>query len=154
MDKILEKNILLAIPTNDKQQVSNNFGGADYLAIYKLINKEINFIKIINLPEHVVGEHPKFLKENKIDLVLTKAIGRKAIDLLKEYNIDVALGFNGNFKEVINEYLEGALDFKEEAKKYTRNREDCFGQGRRKGNGHGLGRGCTQGLGLGKNNNG
>ena len=44
MDMHLKKELLVAIPTNNKQVVSNNFGGAEYVALYNLKNNNIAFV--------------------------------------------------------------------------------------------------------------
>jgi predicted DNA-binding protein (UPF0251 family)/predicted Fe-Mo cluster-binding NifX family protein len=154
MQKHIKEKLTVAIPTNNKKEVSSNFGGAEYSAIYLIENKIQKFVEFIELPDHKKGVYPEIIAEKGVDIVLSKAMGRFAVDKFKALNIDVLLGASGSFESVINEYLEGTLDFDEEAIKYTRNRNADCGKGRGKGNGRGLGRGCQQGLGLGRNKRG
>lgn len=157
IDHHTKEKFMIAVPTNDKEKVSINFGGAKYLAVYAIENKEVQFIKFLEMPVHAQGKYPEFLKNNLIDIVVVRTMGSFAIEECKTANIEVILGAQGKFEEVINEYINGVLNFEKQSAEYSRRKGCLYTKGNNQGNGRGkgLGRGkknsSQQGLGLGRN---
>jgi predicted Fe-Mo cluster-binding NifX family protein len=82
--------------------LSNHFGMCKYFGIYDTDIKKLNIIE--NTNDHSKeGETPaeKILKLNP-DIIFTKDIGLKAINLFKENNIQLKTGPYNSAKEVIN----------------------------------------------------
>ena len=98
----------IAIAT-EQDRVSEHFGRC---AMYTFFNIENNVIiekTTLNNPGHAPGAIPKFLKDNKVDILITGGIGARAIGFFKQLEIGVIQGVEGLIEDVIKNYLTGVL---------------------------------------------
>lgn len=101
--------IIVAFPTSDKVTIDAHFGRASYFTIYTIKNNEIIAIEYLNPPPHAPGVIPSFLKDHNVNVVITKNMGEKAVELFAQSNIDIILGASGRMDVNLNEYLAGFL---------------------------------------------
>ena len=66
-------------------------------------------VESMDSPEHQHGALPNLLKEKNVDLVIAGGMGQGAVNLLKEYGIEVITGARGLAQEVLQSYFEGML---------------------------------------------
>lgn len=91
-------------------QVTAHFGHCDIFVIYEISNGQIMNQEIVKNPPHQKGFLPMFLKNLGIDVVIAGGIGKMAVDLLKQVDIEVYLGVTGEAEDVIKKYLNNELD--------------------------------------------
>ncbi len=99
----------ISIPT-DGNDVSAHFGRCPEFTIAEIKNNSAVNKQRIGNPGHSPGAIPQFLKENGVDCLICSGIGRRAIDLFLEYDIQVLQGVAGNIDDVIDAYLNGTLE--------------------------------------------
>lgn len=99
----------IAIPT-DSGKVATHFGRAPKYTIVKIENREISEKKKIENPGHKPGYLPKFFNEKGIELMITSGIGKRAISLFDEFNIEIMSGVEGKVDEVIDRYIHEDLN--------------------------------------------
>lgn len=90
-------------------KVSGHFGHCEGFEIYDLESGKVESNKFLPNPGHQPGFLPKFLSEQKTDLIIAGGMGGSAQNLFKEQNIDVIVGAQGNVEDVINQYINGEL---------------------------------------------
>lgn len=100
---------IIAFPTNDKVMIDAHFGRAKTFTLYTITNDEIVNISHLTPPPHAPGVIPAFLQENNVDVVITRNMGQKAVQLFANKQIDIILGAEGNIEENLKEYLKGLL---------------------------------------------
>jgi len=119
----------LAIPT-DSGRVAAHFGRCPQFTLAVIENKEIKQSKEIENPGHKPGHIPQFLQEQGVDCVLAGGMGRKAISLFDQYDIEVITGVEGQVTTVIDKFIEEQLDSEDnpcspgQGKGYGLDRED------------------------------
>ena len=104
----------IVIPTNNKNglgdKVAEHFGRC---LTYTFLDETGKVIKVIeNTSEHMGGSGlpPELMKKNGADVLLCGGIGPKAIDLCKEFGIDVYVSKAKLVKEVFEEWLNEGLE--------------------------------------------
>lgn len=103
------KKMKIALATKNNM-ITNHFGHCDYFVVYDVEGQVIKGSSLIKNPPHQKGLLPKFLKDNEIDVVIAGGIGKMAVDLLNQLGIECFLGVEGEASEVIQRYLNGALE--------------------------------------------
>jgi len=83
--------------------------------LFMIEGNKIKNREVLKNPGHVPGFLPKFLKEKNVDVVITKGIGPRAVELFHSLGIKVMSTVSGNEKEVIKKYIEGQLEETSEA---------------------------------------
>ncbi len=99
----------IAIPT-DSGKVAGHFGRAPEFTMVTIKDGEVTEKREIENPGHKPGYLPKFFNKKEIDLMITSGIGRRAISLFEEFDVNVISGAKGEVEEVINKYLKGKLE--------------------------------------------
>lgn len=104
-----EKFLRVAFSTNDEMNIEGHFGHCSKFVIFsveegKIVNKEC-----LTAPEHAPGAYPKFMSEEKVNVIITGGMGHKAMDMLTAFGIEVILGAEGNIEDVMAVYLKGEL---------------------------------------------
>jgi predicted Fe-Mo cluster-binding NifX family protein len=94
----------------DKGNVSEHFGHCEEFVIYEIEENKIKSREVLKNPGHIPGFLPKFLKEKNVDVVITKGIGPRAVELFRSLGIKVMSTISGNEREVIKKYIEGQLE--------------------------------------------
>lgn len=95
----------------DNNMITEHFGHCEYFVIYDVENKEIKGSEIIKNPPHQKGALPKFLKEHRVDVIITGNMGKMAVNLMKNLDIECYRGVKGELVDVINAYIDGTLEF-------------------------------------------
>lgn len=94
--------ILIALNENNNldSKLSEHFGNCAFYAIYSTDSKNLKIIS--NIIDHSKEKTPvEQIQDLNIDMVFTKGIGRKAIDLFSKTNILLKTGNYNILKEVI-----------------------------------------------------
>lgn len=97
----------------DKGKVSAHFGRCEEFVLLEIEDSKVISKKMIKNPGHKPGFLPQFLKELKVDVIITGGMGKKALELFEKAQIKVILGITGEVEDVINEFLKGNLKSKE-----------------------------------------
>jgi len=107
----------IAVSSNGKKltdNVSEVFARCPYFVIAEIENKKIQRVKTIeNKIASQLGQAgisaAQLMAENNVDAVITKNIGPRALDVLKQFNIGIYAG-DGTIKEVLQEFIDGKLE--------------------------------------------
>jgi len=102
----------IAFPTNDKINVEEHFGHCAYFALVDVQEGKIVKTEFVASPEHAPGVMPKFLGEQKANVIITGGMGSMAINLFTQQNIQTVLGASGSIENLVSEYLAGNLTSK------------------------------------------
>ncbi len=99
----------IAFPTNDKINVEEHFGHCAFFALVDVEGGKIAKTEFVSSPEHAPGVMPKFLGEQKADVIITGGMGSMAINLFNQQNIQTVLGASGSIENLVSDYLAGNL---------------------------------------------
>ncbi|MFB6076058.1 MAG: NifB/NifX family molybdenum-iron cluster-binding protein [Candidatus Aenigmatarchaeota archaeon] len=99
----------IAVST-DSGKVSAHFGRCPEFTIAKIEDGEVKNKEVIENPGHRPGYLPKFMNEKQIDCIVSGGMGRKAISMFNDYEIEAITGINGNVDEVLEEMAEGEIE--------------------------------------------
>jgi len=99
----------IAFPTNDKVNVEEHFGHCKYFALCSIDDNKEEKINFVEAPEHAPGKLPKFLGEQKADVIITGGMGSMAVQMFSDQNIEVIMGARGAIQEVLKKYLNNEL---------------------------------------------
>ncbi len=92
--------------------VAHHFGRCPFFAIVDVEGTEIQTIEVIENPffsGHEVGEVPGFIKEQKVDVMLSGGMGGRAIQFFKELDIEASTGADGTVRSALKGYFGGEL---------------------------------------------
>ncbi len=98
----------IAIPVmnnnGENSEISEHFGHSSYFAFIELDEKGNYNVEIRENPlvEHGPGELPKFLKDNGVDILVVRGIGRRALYFFENFGIKVFRGAKGSLKDIVN----------------------------------------------------
>lgn len=93
----------------DRTNVSGHFGHCEGFQVYEVKGKDIIGSVFLQNPGHKPGFLPKFLSENKVDVIIAGGMGARAQDLFKSQDIQVVVGASGDIEETITGFLEGKI---------------------------------------------
>lgn len=105
----------IAIPSegdNIDAHVFEHFGRAPYYMIINIENREIKNVKAVPNPSvesHNPGDLPMMLAEEKVDILITRGVGRRAVAYFQELGIDVITGAYGKIREIVEKFIKGEL---------------------------------------------
>lgn len=94
---------------SDNNTVSGHFGHCEGFTIYEVEDKNIKDKTFIENPGHKPGFLPKYLAEQKIDVIIAGGMGETAQSLFNENGIEVVVGATGNTEDVTKSFLNGDL---------------------------------------------
>lgn len=95
---------------SENNRVSEHFGHCPNFTIYEVEDKKIREKDTIDNPGHKPGFLPKFLGEKGIEVIISGGMGRKAIELFNEEDIEVITGAEGDTDKIVEKYIEGKLE--------------------------------------------
>ncbi len=106
--------IAISVESNDglDSAVAHHFGRCPYFALVDMEGNEVQTIEVIDNPYytgHQVGEVPKFIHDQKADVMLSGGMGGRAIQFFREYGVNVATGATGTVRATLGNYLAGDL---------------------------------------------
>ena len=93
--------------------VAEHFGRCQEFVFIEIEDKEIKSTDVLANPyfeKHVPGAVPKFIKENKAEVIITGGCGPMAVNLFKEFKIKLIVGAKEKVSDVISDYLSGKLE--------------------------------------------
>jgi len=98
---------------NLNSQVDEIFGRCSYFLITEIENKKIKGVETIeNISRDQAGgvgiSVAQMIVEKGVNTVITGNVGPRAVDVLKQFNIEIYQGV-GTIKEVIGKFIEGKL---------------------------------------------
>lgn len=99
----------IAIPM-DGGTLSTHFGHCKQFAIIDVVDERITKMKILEPPDHIPGQYPKWIASLGVSDVIAAGMGQKAIALFDRHHINVFLGASQKKPEIIvEEYIRGIL---------------------------------------------
>ena len=99
---------------NLTDNISEVFARCPYFIIAEIENQEIKkFEAVKNESENQMGgagiSAAQLMAEKNVNAVITKNVGPRASDVLKQFNIGVYFG-DGAIKKVLQEFIDGKLE--------------------------------------------
>ena len=93
--------------------VSDIFGRCPYFIIAEIKNQKIERTEILEnkSTDQMSGagiSAAQLMAEKNVNVVITGNVGPRALDVLKQFNIEIYYG-NGLIKEVLQEFIDGKL---------------------------------------------
>ncbi len=98
----------IAVPT-ENGMVSAHFGRCPEFTIAEIMDGKAAEIHTVANPGHEPGKIPLFLKEMNVSAIITGGMGRRAIMLFDEMEIEYYLGVTGRVESVIKDFSEGKI---------------------------------------------
>lgn len=103
----------VCIPTLGEGGMEDNVGEHfGKVPTYTIVDLETGEVKVIeNSSIHMGGElyPPEIMAREGVDVMLCRGIGRRALGMFKDFNIDVYLGAEGTVKDAIEMFKQGKL---------------------------------------------
>jgi predicted Fe-Mo cluster-binding NifX family protein len=103
----------ICIPTNGKDGLNDHVGEHfGRVPTYTIVDLDTNTVKVIpNTSEHMGGKGhpPEIMAGERVDIMICRALGRRAIAMFEELGIDVYIGAFGTVKEAIDDFKQGRL---------------------------------------------
>lgn len=100
--------MLIAIAT-DEGYVSPHFGRCQTYTLADIVEGNVKEKSIVNNPGHSPGAIPQFLNEKGVKRIVCGGMGPRAMELFKQYNIEMQTGVEGKIENVINDIAQGTL---------------------------------------------
>lgn len=94
---------------SDGNKVSAHFGHCEGFSMYEVKKNKVLNNEFVPNPGHRPGFLPMFLKDNKVDLIISGGMGGSAQELFVNNGIDVIVGAEGSCEDVMNAYIKGEL---------------------------------------------
>lgn len=99
---------------NLTDNISEVFARCPYFIIAEIENQEIKKIEAIkNESENKIGgagiSAAQLMAEKNINVVITKNVGPRALDVLNQFKIDIYSG-DGTIEEALKEFINGKLE--------------------------------------------
>jgi len=99
---------------NIENNVSDVFGRCPYFVIAEIKNQKIEKTEIIEnkSAEQMSGAGmsvAQLMAEKNVNVVITGNVGPRALDVLKQFNIEVYFG-KGVVKDVLQKFIDGKLE--------------------------------------------
>lgn len=106
----------IAVSSMDKtidSNVSDIFGRCPYFIIAEIRDQKIEKIEAIEnkSTDQMSGagiSAAQLMAEKNVNAVITKNVGPRALDVLRQFNIEIYYG-DGTIKEVLQEFINGKL---------------------------------------------
>ncbi|MGQ4892863.1 MAG: NifB/NifX family molybdenum-iron cluster-binding protein [Candidatus Njordarchaeia archaeon] len=105
----------IAVPSdgdNLDAQVFEHFGRAPYYIIVDIEDSEIKSVKAVPNPSvetHNPGDLPLMLADEKVDVLIARGVGRRALAYFQELGIDVITGAYGKIRDIVEKFVRGEL---------------------------------------------
>lgn len=107
---MIDFDMRVAFPTNDRASVEEHFGHAKEFAFANIKDGKVVSTEYLTPPPHAPGVIPAFVGDNKATAIITGGMGGMAIDLFKQRGVEVILGAKGSIDETLATYISGNLD--------------------------------------------
>jgi len=115
-NKNISNGVKIAVSSTEKHfngKVSDVFARCPYFVIAEIENEKIQIVETIeNKSANQLGQAgisaAQLMAEKNVNTVITKNMGPRALDVLKQFNIAIYYG-DGAIKEVLQEFINGEL---------------------------------------------
>jgi predicted Fe-Mo cluster-binding NifX family protein len=106
--------IAVSVETNNELEsvVAHHFGRCPFFAFVDVEGKEFKAVQVIDNPfyhGHQPGQVPRFIHEQKADVMLSGGMGGRAIQFFEQFGIKAATGATGTVRSAVERYLGGEL---------------------------------------------
>ncbi len=101
--------MIIAIAT-EKNQVCEHFGHCEGFTLVEIQESKVKEQKYIENPGHKPGFLPVFLHDKNVDTIISGGMGKGAIDIFKEKNINVITGASGDINLLIEDFINGKVE--------------------------------------------
>jgi predicted Fe-Mo cluster-binding NifX family protein len=108
--------VRIAISADDKNGlesiVSPHFGRCPHYVLVDVQGHEASNVVTVDNPyyaQHAPGQVPVFIRSQRVNVMLTGGMGRRAIGLFQQYGIEAVTGASGTVRQALQHYLGGAL---------------------------------------------
>ena len=116
-NKNISNGVKIAVSSTEKHfngKVSDVFARCPYFVIAEIENEKIQIVETIeNKSANQLGQAgisaAQLMAEKNVNTVITKNMGPRALDVLKQFNIAIYYG-DGAIKEVLREFIDGKLE--------------------------------------------
>ena len=88
---------------------TEHFGHCENFNIFDAENDVITKHECIPNPGHKPGFLPNYLGDLGVNVVISGGMGKGAIDIFNQRNIEVIVGASGTVEDCVNRYLAGDL---------------------------------------------
>ena len=93
-------------------EMSMHFGRCPFFTLVDVEEGKMTNTQVVANPafeNHVPGVVPKFISEQKVNVMIAGGMGPKAIDMFNDFGIEVATGVGGKVEKVLKAYLDGRV---------------------------------------------
>lgn len=102
---------IIAVPSSNGL-LDEHFGHCSQFVLISVEDDKIVSESTINAPPHEPGLLPKFLAEKGVSDVLAGGMGKRAIQLFNQQNVNVFVGVPKLApKDIVSKFLNGSLEF-------------------------------------------
>ncbi len=98
----------IAIST-EQGHVAQHFGRCPEYTLVEVEGDKIISKEVISNPGHQPGFLPAYLSERGVSCIIAGGMGRRAIDLFNQKNIEVIIGITGPVEQTVEAFLTGEL---------------------------------------------
>ena len=103
----------ICIPTMGENGLSNRVGEHfGRVPTYTIVDLETNEVKVIpNVSHHMggMGYPPEIMAKEGVSVMVCQNLGRRAIAMFNELNIEVYIGASGTVEDAVAAFKEGRL---------------------------------------------
>ena len=106
----------IAIPCKDdgglESEISPHFGRSPFYTFVDVRGGRVENTEVVPVPfdEHAPGDLPRFVKENRGEIVIAYGMGGRAVDFFNQLGIKVVTGASGRVKDVLEAFLKDNLE--------------------------------------------
>jgi len=101
---------IIAVPADNNGFLAEHFGHCEKFAFYHIENNQIVRTELLTPPAHAEGVIPKWVGDNKANIVLAGGMGKKAKDLFAVVGVEVLTGVEyAAAEEIVKSYLNNTL---------------------------------------------
>lgn len=89
--------------------VTEHFGHYEGFMIFDTENNQIIKSETVANPGHRPGFLPDFLADRGVNVIISGGMGKGAVEIFNERNVEVVVGAKGDAKAAVEAYLQGSL---------------------------------------------
>ena len=105
--------MIICVPTMGDRGLEENVGEHfGRVPTYTIVDIDTANVRIVpNTSHHVggMGYPPEIMANEKVDVMICRGLGRRAITMFNEIGIEVYIGASGTVKDAISAFKEGKL---------------------------------------------
>lgn len=95
-----------------ESRTDHHFGRCPYFVLVDVDGDKVKEVQTIDNPyysKHQPGEVPTFIHSLSADVMISGGMGRKAIALFQDFEIETTTGASGTVQATLDKYLNGDL---------------------------------------------